>query len=189
MTNALLLVGVVLNAFDSAVILFLVTAGDTSRFQGALFYLVGSIGSPQGSVILSIAVLVVAGLLVLVLFSHRLNLLSSGEETAGHLGVDVERTTWTVVLSASLITAAAVAFTGLVGFVGLIVPHAVRTAFGPDHRLLVPASALAGGSFLVLADTLARVVIAPIEMPVGVITALVGGPFFLFLFLKRLREG
>lgn len=187
-TTALLLVGVVLNAIDSAVILFLVTAGDTSRFQGALFYLVGSIGSPPAPVLLSVAVLVAAGLLVLFLLSHRLNLLSTGEETAGHLGVEVERTTWTVVLAASLITAAAVAFTGLVGFVGLIVPHAVRTAFGPDHRLLIPASVLAGGSFLVLADTLARVVLAPVEMPVGVITALIGGPFFLALFLRRLRE-
>ncbi len=188
-TTALLLVGVIINAIDSALILFLVTAGDTSRFQGALFYLVGSIGSPPWSVIASIAGLTVAGLAGLTLLSHRLNLLSFGEETAGHLGVNVEAVLWTAVVSASLITAASVAFVGLVGFVGLIVPHAVRAAFGPDHRLLVPASALAGGSFLVLADTLARVMFAPVELPVGVITALLGGPFFLYLFMKRLREG
>jgi len=96
---------------------------------------------------------------------------------------------WIAVVSASLITAASVAFVGLVGFVGLIVPHAVRAAFGPDHRLLLPASALAGAAFLVLTDTLARVLLAPVELPVGVITALLGGPFFLFLFLRRLREG
>jgi iron complex transport system permease protein len=125
---------------------------------------------------------------VLVLFSHRLNLLAFGEEVAGHLGVDVERTVWLTVVLASLITAAAVAFTGLVGFVGLIVPHVVRTLAGPDHRLLLPASALGGATFVVLADTAARTVIAPGEMPVGVITALVGGPFFLYLFLRRLRE-
>jgi len=188
-TTALLLVGVIINAIDSALILFLVTAGDTSRFQGALFYLVGSIGSQPWAVIASVAGLTVAGLAVLVLLSHRLNLLSFGEEAAGHLGVDVETVLWIAVVSASLITAASVAFVGLVGFVGLIVPHAVRAAFGPDHRLLLPASALAGAAFLVLTDTLARVLLAPVELPVGVITALLGGPFFLFLFLRRLREG
>jgi len=188
-TTALLLVGVIINAIDSALILFLVTAGDTSRFQGALFYLVGSLGSPPLPVIASVAALTLAGLTVLALISHRLNLLSFGEETAAHLGVDVEAVTWTTLASASLITAACVAFAGLVGFVGLIVPHAVRTVCGPDHRLLLPASALAGASFLILTDTLARVLFAPVELPVGVITALLGGPFFLFLFLKRLREG
>lgn len=187
-TTSLLLVGVILNALDSALILFLVTAGDASRFQGALFYLAGSIGSPSPSVILALGTLVAAGLLVLIACSHQLNLLSTGEETALHLGVNVERTTWTVVLAASFITAAGVAFSGIIGFVGLIVPHALRTLLGPDHRLLVPASALAGAGFLVLADTLARTVLAPVELPVGVITALVGGPFFLVLFLRRLRE-
>lgn len=187
-TTALLLVGVILNALDSAVILFLVTAGDATRFQGALFYLAGSIGSPSAAVIVALAALVTGGITVLVLLSHRLNLLSTGEETAVHLGVDIERTTWTVVLAASLITAAGVAFSGIIGFVGLIVPHALRTLIGPDHRLLVPASALAGGGFLVLADAMARVVLAPVELPVGVITALAGGPFFLVLFLSRLRE-
>jgi len=189
--TVLLLVGVVLNAFYSAVILFLLTAGDTSRFRGALFYLVGSVSAAASlswTVLASVTALVAAGLAVLLLFSHRLNLLAFGEEVAGHLGVDVERTVWLAVGGASLITAAAVAFTGLVGFVGLIVPHLVRTLAGPDHRLLLPASALGGAAFVVLADTAARTVVAPGEMPVGVITALIGGPFFLGLFLRRLRE-
>jgi iron complex transport system permease protein len=187
-STALLLVGVVLNAFDSALILFLVTASDTSRFQGALFFLAGSIASLPWSVVGSVGLLVALGCGVLFLLSHRLNLLASGEEVAGYLGVDVERTSWTVVLASSVVTAAAVAFTGLVGFVGLIAPHAVRAALGPDHRLLLPSSALAGGGFLVLADTLARTVLAPVEMPAGVITALAGGPLFLVLLLQRLRE-
>jgi iron complex transport system permease protein len=189
--TVLLLVGVVLNAFFSAVILYLLTAGDASRFRGALFYLVGSMSAASSlswTVLLSVGAFILAGLAVLALLSHRLNLLAFGEEVAEHLGVDVERTIWSSVTWASLITAAAVAFTGLVGFVGLIVPHLVRTLAGPDHRLLLPASALGGAAFLVLADTAARTLVAPAEMPVGVITALVGGPFFLFLFLRRLRE-
>ncbi len=187
-TTALLLVGVVLNALDSAIILFLVTAGDTKRFQGVLFFLLGSLGSLPWGVVASVGAFVLLGLAVLLLHSHRLNLLASGEDVAGHLGIDVERTTWTVVIAASFVTAAAVAFTGLVGFVGLIAPHAARVVLGPDHRLLVPASILGGAIFLVLADTIARVIVAPAEMPVGVITALVGGPIFLALFLRRLRE-
>jgi iron complex transport system permease protein len=93
-----------------------------------------------------------------------------------------------VVVAASLVTAAAVAFSGLIGFVGLIVPHAMRIAFGSDHRALVPASAVAGAAFLVLADTGARTLVAPVELPVGVLTALIGCPLFLALFLRRLRE-
>lgn len=187
-TTSLLLIGVVLNALDSAVILFLVTAGDTSRFQGVLFYLVGSVGSVPWQAVASVAVLVTTGLATLTLQAYRLNLLAVGGDVAGHLGVNVERTTWTVIVASSLVTAAAVAFTGLVGFVGLIAPHAARTVLGPDHRLLLPASILVGAGFLVMADTLARIVVAPAEMPVGVLTALVGGPVFLALFLRRLRE-
>ena len=185
---ALLLVGVILNAIYSAVILFLVTTGDAARFQGALFFLVGNLGSLPWTVLVSIAVLGVSGIALLMALSHRLNLLAFGEEVAGHLGVNVERTVWVTVVGASLVTAAAVAFTGLVGFVGLIVPHLVRTLCGPDHRLLLPASVLGGAAFVILADTAARTLVAPVEMPVGVITALVGGPFFLWLFLRHLRE-
>ncbi len=187
-TTTLLLVGVVLNAIDSAVILFLITAGDPTLFQGELHFLVGSVGSLPWGVLGVTALLVAAGVSLLVLLAHRLNLLAFGEEAAGQLGVHVERTIWTVVIGASLVTAAAVAFTGLVGFVGLIVPHLVRTVLGADHRVLVPASALTGATFLILADTAARTVLAPVEIPVGVITTLIGGPLFLVLFLRRLRE-
>jgi iron complex transport system permease protein len=131
---------------------------------------------------------IAAGLVVLLLRSNEMNLLAAGDDTAAHLGVDVERSTWLLVGAASLVTATAVAFTGLVGFVGLIVPHALRTALGPDHRLLVPAAALGGGAFLALADAVARAIVAPAEMPVGVVTALVGAPLFLALYLERFRE-
>ncbi len=185
---ALLLAGVVLNAFDSAVILFLLTVGDPTRFQGVMSFLVGSVGSPPWPVVLGVGAFVLLGLAALVALSHRLNLLAFGEETASHLGVNVERTTWAVVAAASLVTAAAVSFTGLIGFVGLIVPHALRTVVGADHRALLPASAVGGAAFLVLADALARTLVAPVERPVGVLTALIGCPLVLAMFLRRLRE-
>ncbi len=187
-TTPLLLVGVVLNAFDSAVILALLTAGDPARFQGVLLYLVGALGWAPWESLAAAGALVVAGLAVVWALSHCLNLLALGEEQAATVGVPVERTIWAVLLAASLPAAAATALVGLVGFVGLIVPHAVRVAFGPDHRVLVPASALGGAAFLLLADTLARTAVAPAELPVGVITACAGGPFFLLLYLHRLRE-
>lgn len=188
-TTPLLLVGVVLNAFDSAVILALLTAGDPARFQGVLLYLVGALGWAPWESLAAAAVLVAAGLAVVWALSHCLNLLALGEEQAATVGVPVERTVWAVLLAASLPAAAATALVGLVGFVGLIVPHAVRVVFGPDHRVLVPASAVGGAAFLLLADTLARTAMAPAELPVGVITACAGGPFFLVLYLRRLREG
>ena len=187
-TTALLLTGVVLNAFDSAVIQFFVSAGDPARFQGTLTFLMGSISSPAWGAFGAIAAITVLGLAVLVATSHTQNLLALGDDEAIQLGVGVERATWTIVLAASLLTAAAVAFCGIVGFVGLIVPHAIRALIGPDHRLLVPAAALGGGATLALADAAARTFVAPAELPVGVITALVGGPFFLALLMRRLRS-
>ena len=187
-STALLLTGVVLNAFDSAVILFFVSTGDPARFQGVLSYLMGAMSSPAWSSLVVVAALAAVASAVLGAHAHTMNLLALGDEEAGQLGVAVERSTWAIVLAASLITAAAVAFTGIVGFVGLIVPHAMRALFGPDHRILLPASALAGAALLMLADAAARALLAPIELPVGVVTALAGGPFFLALLMKRLRE-
>jgi iron complex transport system permease protein len=187
-TTALLLTGVVLNAFDSAIIQFFVSTGDPARFQGTLSYLMGAMSSPSWRALSIVAVLTAAGFGVLLGHAHTLNLLALGDEEAGQLGVPVERATWIVVLAASLVTAAAVAFTGIVGFVGLIVPHAMRAVFGPDHRFLLPASALAGMATVAAADAAARTIMAPAELPLGVITALVGGPFFLWLLVKRLRD-
>lgn len=184
----LLLVGVVLNAFFSAVVLFLLTAGDTARTRDLFFLLVGTIPSRSWAVLAMVATLVVAAVAGLTAGAHRLNLLALGEDTAAHLGVRVERATWLAIAVASLATAAAVAFAGIIGFVGLIVPHALRLALGPDHRVLVPGSALAGAAFLVVADALARTLLEPVQLPVGVLTAGIGGPLFLLLLWKRLRE-
>ena len=187
-TTALLLTGVVLNAFDSAVIQFFVSAGDPARFQGTLSYLMGAMSSPSWAVLGTVGTLTAIGLAVLAAQSGTLNLLALGDEEAAQLGVGVERETWLAVVAASLVTAAAVAFTGIVGFVGLIVPHAMRRIFGADHRVLLPVSAIAGAAMVMLADAAARTLFAPTELPVGVVTALVGGPFFLVLLIRRLRE-
>ena len=120
-------------------------------------------------------------------FAFRLNALSLGEEGAAYVGVNVERDKIGILALGSLLTAAAVSISGLVGFVGLVVPHAARLSFGPDHRLLLPAAALGGGAFVVIADLIARTAMAPAEIPVGVITAIVGAPFFLYL-LRRTRK-
>ena len=187
-STALLLTGVVLNAFDSAIIQFFVSTGDPARFQGTLSYLMGAMSSPSWRALAVVVALTIVGFGVLLGHAHTLNLLALGDEEAGQLGVEVERATWIVVLAASLVTAAAVAFTGIVGFVGLIVPHAMRAVFGPDHRFLLPASARAGMATVAAADAAARTIMAPAELPLGVITALVGGPFFLWLLVKRLRD-
>lgn len=187
-TTALLLIGIVLNAFDSAIIQFFVSAGDPARFQGTLSYLMGAMSSPAWGALATVAALCAVGLTILASQAHTLNLLALGDEEAGQLGVGVERATWTIVIAASLVTAAAVAFTGIVGFVGLIVPHAMRRLFGADHRMLLPASAIGGAAVLMLADAAARTLLSPSELPVGVITALVGGPFFLVLLMRRLKQ-
>ncbi len=181
----LLLTGVVVNALFSALILFIITVADYARFQQVFFWLVGSIEAPGWPTLAALAAAIAAGSCGMYLLAGRMNLMSLGEEEARALGVDVDRSKLAAILLASFVTAAAVSWSGLIGFVGLMVPHAARMIWGPDHRLLLPAAALGGASFLVLADTGARTVMAPVEMPVGIITAVIGAPLFLFLFQRE----
>ncbi len=188
-TITVLLVGVVFNAFASAVIMFLKTAVTATKTREILVWLMGNIGYCEYSTILVVAAGTFAGIAVLTLMASRMNALALGEQGATHLGVDVEKTKAIIFFAASLLVGLAVSVSGMVGFVGLIVPHLMRLILGPDHRLLLPASALAGGAFLVLADLGARLLFIPLstEPPVGVITAFLGGPFFLFLLRRRHR--
>jgi len=186
--TALLLTGAVINAFFSALILFVITVVDYTRFQRVFFWLVGTLEPVSYGTLAATALLVTVAVTLLILSSGRLNLLALGDEEARSLGVDPERIRTFTILAASLATAAAVSTSGLIGFVGLMVPHGVRAAIGPDHRMLLPTAALAGAVFLVVADTAARTVLAPVEMPVGVVTALCGGPFFLYLFHRSGRQ-
>jgi iron complex transport system permease protein len=182
-----ILVGVVFNAFASGVITLLRLLVPPDRAARLLYWLLGTIGYESGATLGAGAAAVAVALALLVALSARLNLLTLAEEEAASLGVDVRREQAILFLVASAATGAAVALAGMVGFVGLIVPHVARRLIGPDHRLLVPASALFGAAFLVLADALARLAFLPLgtEPPVGAVTAFLGGPFFLWLLARR----
>jgi iron complex transport system permease protein len=186
--TSLLLAGVVINAFFSAVITFLISIAKSEQVYSTIFWLLGNITEKDFSVLLTCAVGVLSGIIALLAFSHHLNALSFGDEEAQSLGIDPAKTRMIVFGIAALITAVAVSVSGLIGFAGLIIPHAVRLVYGPDHRQLLPLSAITGGIFLVIADTVARTIVAPAQLPVGVITAVAGGPFFLILLAKYSRK-
>ena len=184
-SSTLLLTGVIINAFFTAVIMFFITTASDSRLHSMLFWLYGDL-SQSKYVQLSISlpfILIVS--CIIYIFSRHLNLIVGGEESALQMGVEVELLKWIAFLGISLITGIVVAFSGIIGFVGLIVPHLMRMILGPDHRLLIPASSLGGAVFLIAADTLARTIISPSELPVGVITAFLGAPFFIYLLKSR----
>ena len=183
--RVLLLSGVVVAAFFNAVILLVLTFSDLESFRSAIFWMMGSNAGATWRSVALLAVWTAPALLGLIALSRALNLLSVGELTAAYLGVRVEHTKRVAFGLASLLAAVAVAASGVIGFVGLVVPHVVRIAWGNDYRLLLPASALLGAAFLVLADLLARTVAAPTELPIGVVTAFVGVPFFIWLLRRR----
>ena len=183
--QTLLLSGVVVSAVLGSILMFVVSVAPSEKLHGVVWWLLGNLQVFDWGLLRIVSAVVAAGLAVSVLFARDLNLMALGEEPAAHLGLDVEWTKKLFFLLASLMTGATVAACGLIGFVGLIVPHTVRLVAGPDHRRLVTASALAGAAFLVLADSVARTIIAPREVPIGVITAMLGGPFFLGLLRKR----
>ncbi len=183
--HTLLLGGVVLNAIFSALILFLTSLADPYKAFGMYAWLMGSLTGPDFQTVSVLALYLFVGVLVLVSQAPALNLLTLGEDAARSLGVEVERVKRVLFAAAALLTGAVVAFSGLIGFVGLIVPHAVRLVCGADHRLLLLVSGIVGGMFLMVADTVARTLLSPAEIPVGVVTALVGGPIFLYLLVQR----
>ncbi len=186
--ETMILMGVVINATIMAAIMFIITVADFSRYQGTMYWLMGNLSSPTWPELALVFGCLVPGAAALSLMGGTLNVLSGGEELASQLGVNVPRARLAVLCAASLITAAAVSLAGLVGFVGLMIPHMGRLWLGPDNRLLVPASALLGAIALVTADTLARALFAPTQIPVGVITALGGGPCFLWMFARSRRR-
>ncbi len=184
-TNTLLLAGVIVNSFFSAVIMLLLSISNGHDLQGILYWLMGDLGQADYGKLVLILPYILGGVGVLYLYTPKINLMLLGEDEAGQLGVEVETTKKILYLLASLITGAAVSVCGIIGFVGLIIPHIVRLIWGNDYRLLLPASFLLGGSFLIIADTIARTIISPVELPVGVITAVCGTPFFIYLLRTR----
>jgi iron complex transport system permease protein len=185
-TLTLLLAGVTLNFVFGAVIMFIHYAANFSQGYLMSRWMMGTVDSADMSTVAHSAPFVIICLIGLLAISSQLNPLAAGEEWAGSRGIDVHRIKNLSYLIGSVLTAAVTAFSGPIGFVGLIVPHTVRLLFGPDHRTLIPASFFVGAAFLVLCDTAARTLFAPTEIPVGVITAILGGPFFIVL-LKRKR--
>lgn len=187
--QTLLLAGVIIGLFFSAVITLIISLVDFAQLGGILHWLMGSLGALGYRPVVVVGVGCAVGVGAIYTQARALNLLALGEEAALQMGVDAERVKRVIFVAASLLTGVVVAHTGPIGFVGLIVPHAVRLAIGSDNRLLIPAAGAAGASFLVLADTLARVVVQPAELPVGVITAFCGAPFFIYLLRTRFRRG
>jgi len=180
----LLLGGVAVGAFAAAVTTAIVSLADAAELRNAFLWLWGGLSSASWDAVLLIGVYTPIPLLVLLGAARSLDLLALGEEPARYLGADVERVKRRVYVAASLLTAAAVAVSGVIGFVGLVVPHIARLSWGHRHRALLPAAFLGGGALLAIADTLARTVVAPRELPVGVVTALIGVPVFALL-LRR----
>jgi len=183
----LLLAGIAVGAFLAAIISLLQLAGGES-LQRVIFWVMGGFAGRSWAHIALAAPYAVGGLLLAWLYGRDLNVMQVGEEGALQLGVDVPRVKRLLLVGGSLMAAAAVATSGLIGFVGLIVPHLMRLVVGPDHRVLLPAAALAGATMLILADLIARTVVTPAELPVGVVTALLGAPFFLYLLLRGRRS-
>jgi len=182
--NSLILTGVIFGFIFSSAVLLMLAVASPDKIQSSLIWLTGDLSSPGTRLIFTVSAIVACGIAVLLVFSQELNILALGEEKALTLGVNTGRTKKVIFVTASLITGACVSASGIIGFVGLIIPHLMRKVTGPDHRFLLPASILAGGIFLPLCDCLARSIIAPTELPVGVITGLAGGIFFLFFLLK-----
>ena len=187
-STTLLLAGIISASFLSAMIIFLMTNSSGSNLRGMPFWLMGDLSTPLPE---AMHWVLLAGLIVgvgaIYTTAADLNLITTGEREAMHLGVEVMRVKLVVYISASLLTGLAVSMSGAIGYVGLLVPHVMRMIFGPDYRILIPASAIGGAIALLAADTLARTVMFPTELPVGAVTAMAGAPLFIYLLRRRLR--
>ncbi|MEI6845463.1 MAG: iron ABC transporter permease [Candidatus Firestonebacteria bacterium] len=181
--HTLLLSGVIINFSFSALIMLIITLSNKGLAE-VVIWMMGTLNNTNYDLLPYITPVAVILMLVIYMFSNDLNVIAVGEETAVFLGVKTEKVKKLLFVLTSMLTALAVSVSGLIGFVGLIIPHIARMIVGPDHRILIPFSALLGGIFLILSDTLCRSIIAPSEIPTGVVTAILGGPFFLYL-LKR----
>jgi iron complex transport system permease protein len=184
-TNVLLLAGVTLNSFFSALILFVQFLSDFSQTFRTVRWLMGDLDVSSYAPVLAAVPPIALSFAAFAMLPRKMNLLSISDESAASRGVDVHRTQRLAFLSASLATGAAVSLGGPVGFIGIVVPHLVRLLVGADHRVVLPASALGGAAFLVACDTVSRTALSPLEIPVGVVTAIIGGPFFLWLLVRK----
>lgn len=185
---SLILSGVIVSAICSSLIMFLVSTASVEGLHNVIWWMLGNLQPVSAKQQVFSSFLVVFGIAGIWLLSTRLNALTLGREMAHYQGINAGAVILSGLLLATLLAATAVSMAGMIGFVGLIVPHVMRAVFGPDHRRLVPLGSLGGGVFLVLCDALARTVLAPVEIPVGVVTALAGGPFFLLILQRKMRH-
>jgi iron complex transport system permease protein len=185
--DALLLSGVMVNAFCSAIIMFLVSITQDARLHNIIFWLMGDLSTSDLPQVTILGAILIPCFVIIFVFSHAMNLLMMGKEMALSMGINIKAVTLVLLIVTSFMVSATVSFSGLVGFVGLVIPHLLRLILGPDHRILVPASLFGGAAYLVLCDLLARTLPQQGEMPAGVITALIGAPLFIIL-LKRSRK-
>ncbi len=184
-SSTIILAGVIVNAFFSAIIMFFISCSYDERLHSMLSWLYGDLSLSCYTYSFIIAPVAICSFTILYILARHLNIITAGEEVALQLGVDVEMLKWLCLVVVSLNVGIAVSFSGLIGFVGLIVPHLCRMIFGSDHRILIPTASIGGAIFLIAADTFSRTVIAPNELPVGVVTASIGAPFFIYLLKSR----
>jgi iron complex transport system permease protein len=183
--QSLILCGVVVSVALSGIIVFLVSFFDQKALQGLLWWLWGNLQIYDLKLFGIVSAIVVAGILCIYALSQDLNAMNLGEEGAIHLGIDTESTKRILFLATSLITASIVCVCGIIGFVGLIIPHGMRRIIGSDHRILIPATCLASGIFMIFCDLISRTLLPPFEIPIGVITACLGAPWFIFLLKTK----
>jgi iron complex transport system permease protein len=184
----LLLTGIAVNAFAGAGLAFVLFSASAANREQIIFWQLGSLGGSLWREVLVVAAVAIPGVIVAALLGRRYDVLALGERNARHLGIDVERLRLISIVVVALLTGVAVAFVGIIAFVGLVVPHVVRMLLGPAHRSLIVASALGGAVLMVFADLLARTVVPGAELPIGLLTSLVGGPFFFFLLWRQRRR-
>lgn len=184
----MLLAGIAMNALASAGIGIFVYMGDDQQVRQILFWLFGSLGGAMWDTLIPSLPFLLLSIFGISFFGYSLNLYLLGEGEAKHLGVNVQNLKWIIISFVALGVGTSVALSGMIGFVGLVVPHLLRLMIGPDNRLLLPASALLGGILLLLADLIARTIVSPTELPIGLVTSLVGSPFFLYLLLRNRRN-
>lgn len=182
--TTLLLAGIAVGQFFTAIMSFLMVLY-SKDMNKIIYWTLGGLSGKGWNPIIRISIPTIGSILLVNIFARDLNILLIGEESAHSLGVDVEKTKMYILLLGTFMTSVVVSISGIIGFVGLIIPHMVRIVFGPNHKILLPSSALIGGMFMVFADTIARIIISPMEIPVGIITALFGGPFFIYLLRKK----
>ena len=186
--RTLILAGVIVGAVFSSILMFIVSISQSQRIHNIVWWLLGNLQIFEFRLLAIVSITALVGILICGFFARELNAIALGEEQALALGVNVELVKKILFTTASLVTAVCVSSCGIIGFVGLIVPHALRLVVGADHRVLIPASCLAGASFLIISDLFCRTIILPAEVPVGVVTAIIGGPLFIYLLRKKSRD-